>query len=112
MPKAPRRCPATGCTNLIRHDKYCPDHTQIWAGSDRGKRTSHSSWRSLRERILERDNWTCYLCGRPGADTVDHIISVARGGTDDPANLAAVHDRNAPHCHRAKTNRERTGNRD
>ncbi|WP_227979968.1 HNH endonuclease [Nocardia spumae] len=107
MPKAPRRCPTPGCPNLIRHTQYCPDHTEAWAGSTRGQATSHSGWRRLREQILERDNYTCYLCGRPGADTVDHIVSVARGGSDIPSNLGAVHDRVAPHCHRAKTNREK-----
>jgi hypothetical protein len=35
------------------------------------------------------------------------VLSVANGGTDDPSNLAAVHDRNPPHCHRAKTAAER-----
>jgi 5-methylcytosine-specific restriction protein A len=31
----------------------------------------------------------------------------SRGGADDMSNLAAVHDRNPPHCHRAETNRQR-----
>ena len=107
MPRAPRRCPHPGCQVLIVNRRYCTDHTEVWAGSERGRATSRSSWRRVRERILARDNGICYLCGRSGADTVDHLVSVARGGTDDPGNLAAVHDRTAPHCHRAKTNRER-----
>jgi len=107
MPRAPRRCPRAGCTELIRGRKYCPAHTETWQGSERGRVTSTYAWRRLRDRILDRDKGVCYLCGRGGADTVDHVTSVARGGTDHPANLAAVHDRTAPHCHRAKTNQER-----
>lgn len=108
MPKAPRRCPAPGCDELIRNRKYCEEHTIPWVGSNRGKATSISSWRTLRDKILERDDWICYLCRQPSADTVDHIVPVSRGGTDIPSNLAAVHDRTPPHCHRDKTVRDRT----
>lgn len=79
--------------------------------SGRGRSTSTTAWRALREEILERDGYLCYLCGDPGADTVDHIVSVAAGGSDDVDNLAAVHDRNPPHCHRTKTRRERSAGR-
>jgi 5-methylcytosine-specific restriction protein A len=45
----------------------------------------------------------CHLCGGPGADTVDHV----RPGDDhSDANLRPVHDKVAPHCHRAKSSRE------
>lgn len=46
----------------------------------------------LRYEILRRDNHTCRYCGAHAPDvpiTVDHVIPVALGGTDDPANLAA-----------------------
>lgn len=54
-------------------------------------------------RILARDRYVCYLCGRPGADGVDHI---ERGDNHDDSNLAAVHHDVPPYCHRAKTGRE------
>jgi 5-methylcytosine-specific restriction endonuclease McrA len=107
MPKASRCCPSPGCTNLIKHTTYCPDHTTSWQVTNRWQRPP--GWDKLRESILERDNWVCYICGNPGADTVDHVTSLARGGTNAHSNLAAVHDRTPPHCHRAKTNRERAG---
>lgn len=78
-----------------------------WAGSKRGAATASRRWRSLRAYVLQRDGGICYLCGGLGADTVDHIVSVANGGTDALDNLASVHDRVAPHCHRAKTTAER-----
>lgn len=46
------------------------------------------AWRKIRTVILERDGHRCYLCGGP-ARSVDHIVSKARGGTDDAWNLAA-----------------------
>lgn len=52
-----------------------------------------SKWQATRLAVLERDGWTCQRCGKHliGADaTVDHVIPKARGGTDDPANLAAM----------------------
>jgi len=49
----------------------------------------------LRFAILARDNFTCRYCGRMApavALTVDHVVSVADGGTDDEGNLVAACD--------------------
>ena len=54
-----------------------------------GRKTNSVHWKRLRQQILRRDNWTCYLCGNE-ADTVDHIHPLALGGTDDEFNLAAA----------------------
>jgi 5-methylcytosine-specific restriction protein A len=40
-------------------------------------------------QVLERDGHVCQLCGAP-ANTVDHIVRVVDGGTDDPSNLRAL----------------------
>ena len=60
-------------------------------------------WVKLRERILARDCHLCQTCAKAGrvtpATAVDHIKPKAQGGTDDPANLAAICDP----CHRDKT---------
>ena len=49
-------------------------------------------WREIiRPAILERDGGICWICGGPGADSVDHVIARTAGGTDDPANLRAAH---------------------
>jgi 5-methylcytosine-specific restriction protein A len=55
--------------------------------------------------VLKRDRGVCYLCGKPGADRVDHVIP-----NDDHSleNLKAVHDAVAPHCHRFKSSQEGT----
>jgi len=47
----------------------------------------------VRERIFFRDDYRCVQC-RAGEDlTIDHIISIYRGGTDDDDNLQTLCNR-------------------
>jgi 5-methylcytosine-specific restriction endonuclease McrA len=48
-------------------------------------------WKRISKRILTLSGGICALCGRPGADTVDHIIPRSRGGTHEDYNLRAAH---------------------
>lgn len=48
-----------------------------------------SNWASLRNRVLNRDSHSCYICGGP-AISVDHILAVARGGTHKEKNLGSI----------------------
>jgi 5-methylcytosine-specific restriction endonuclease McrA len=50
---------------------------------------STSKWRAIRERILQRDGYTCQHCGGDG-NSVDHIIPRQSGGTDDEWNLQTL----------------------
>ncbi len=68
-----------------------------WTTSTRRARLPAGWSATTVPRILARDNWTCYLCGQPGADSVDHVKP---GDDHRDANLAAVHDKP---CHRRKT---------
>ena len=53
------------------------------------------------ERLGERDGWSCRLCGgdvdrglywpNVNAGSVDHVLPVKLGGTDDGANLQLAH---------------------
>lgn len=45
----------------------------------------------------------CHVCNRPGANEVDHIVSVEEGGSDSFDNMAPIHQ--SP-CHEAKTQAE------
>ncbi|MET8796134.1 HNH endonuclease [Nocardia sp. NPDC004568] len=106
MPKAPRRCPEPGCPHLIKHRRYCPEHTPSWNVPSGWTRPP--GWDSDRRTVLERDHGICHICGKPGADTVDHLIPQSAGGPDRLDNYAAVHDRVPPHCHRTKTHQDRS----
>jgi hypothetical protein len=47
----------------------------------------------LRFEILRRDNHACRYCGGAAPDarlTVDHVVPVALGGSDEPTNLVAA----------------------
>ena len=56
---------------------------------------------AVRIAVYLRDEWRCQLCGStvkrkasapdPEAPTLDHIVPVSRGGTDDPGNLQLAH---------------------
>lgn len=65
---------------------------------------SGTSWRPVTGRwraICERDGWRCWLCGEaidaslqpPArmAGTVDHVVPLANGGSDDDDNVRAAH---------------------
>ena len=60
-------------------------------------------WRRKREEIFKRDKYTCQVCDRIGGELeLDHIINVARGGTDDDHNLQTM----CNPCHIPKTHAE------
>lgn len=50
------------------------------------------AYQQARARILATSD-LCWWCGEAGADGTDHVIPVARGGTDHPANLRPIHHR-------------------
>lgn len=64
------------------------------------RRTVGSLVMSIAE-LGARDRWRCHLCRRPVASALsypdpmsasrDHLLPVAAGGTNDPANLALAH---------------------
>lgn len=72
----------------------------------RSKQMSHRQelknghWQRLRKVILERDAYSCWMCGKL-ATTVDHLRPVSAGGTDDETNLAAA----CLHCNSVKHDR-------
>lgn len=84
-------------------EPYCAAHKpKPWATSRRKSRLtlSGSKEQARRRRILYRYLGTCHICGKQGADQVDHVVPLAEGGADDELNLAPIH---SEPCHRQKT---------
>jgi 5-methylcytosine-specific restriction protein A len=116
MPNAaPRPCRHPGCAALV-HDGtgYCSKHARPshnWqADKQRGDSRARgygTTWRRLREFVMQRDCGLCQPCKQQGRTTVatevDHIVSKARGGTDETVNLQAI----CTDCHKHKTAKER-----
>lgn len=62
-------------------------------------RLPSNEWSALRSEIFERDDYTCRYCGaRGGALECDHVIPVAKGGSNRPGNLTTA----CRTCNRAK----------
>jgi 5-methylcytosine-specific restriction endonuclease McrA len=95
MPTLRRLCPGCRVALIASPAVRCPSceraHNQA-----RGSATARglgARYQRRRPYILARDGYVCGLCGGLGADTVDHIVPRALGGTDDDANLRAAHGR-------------------
>lgn len=98
MPRAPRRCPGGNgtCTERIRPPaKYCAEHTVSWRTKTASSENAQTpEWRRIQPKILDRDGHRCQIRyeGRciGTATTVDHVVPVAHGGTNEPSNLRAA----------------------
>lgn len=84
--------------------------TRHWTrvNNRRRQKPSASSAPYTDRQIYLRDKWRCHLCGEPldrkakfpdrRSPSIDHLVPLALGGTDTPANVAAAHWG----CNRAK----------
>jgi len=62
--------------------------------------------------IFQRDNFICYICGRPlnmdavapqwDSPSIDHVVALSNGGNDTPSNVKAAHFL----CNTIKSNRQ------
>lgn len=109
-----RSVPCDGCgtafTAVYPSARWCSKGcaNRHWGNVRARQRGQLSSAKYTDLEIFERDGWRCHLCRKPirrdlprldpdGA-TIDHLIPIARGGLDEPANVAAAHWK----CNRAK----------
>ena len=70
-----------------------------WEKSQRDGRPLAAEWRIIRERIFERDDYTCTYCGARGVKLhCDHVHPVAHGGEHGDDNLVTA----CEPCNRAK----------
>lgn len=54
------------------------------------------AWAALRTTVFDTYGTRCWMCGREGADTIDHLLERSRGGTNDITNLRPAHGRKQP----------------
>jgi|GEM_PF-3863516 len=66
------------------------------------RRSNSRAARAENQRILAASD-ICHICGKPGADAVDHVIPLAKGGRDDASNKKPAHHDVPPHCNRRKS---------
>lgn len=65
-------------------------------------RPAPADWAEIRQRIFERDDFTCRYCGVRGVSLqCDHVIPVSRGGSSDDSNLVTA----CQPCNSAKRDR-------
>ena len=106
-------------SNYVRHSYVVEEHTGMWCCdygwlcyrhdllAETGYTCSIREYesknqrvlmtRDLRKQIMERDNYTCQICGKYMPDEIglqiDHIIPVSKGGKTVPSNLRVLCNR-------------------
>ena len=100
-------------------EKYCKACKRVFKDSDFkicpycGQELSEREGRQpiprkLRHQVFQRDNYRCRECGATNKQTrlhVDHIVPVAKGGTNDLSNLQILCEA----CNKAKYTDEWVG---
>jgi len=96
---------------------YCPEHRGQADNKSSKKRNgfhylkpsqsvyNNNAWRKLRDEIIERDNYTCQLCGSTEGPMIADHIKPHRGDNDlfwDKDNLITL----CKNCHDYKTRQE------
>ncbi len=46
--------------------------------------------KSVRDYVFQRDNYQCQSCGKKQQLNIDHIIPLAKGGSNDISNLQTL----------------------
>lgn len=102
-----RPCPRCGEPTTSGSNAFCPPCKKA-ARRDNNRRKNvkrrggpQPSRRISIHEVCQRDGWRCHLCGKRVSDryasphplsaTLDHLIPLADGGSDEPENLALAH---------------------
>lgn len=70
----------------------------------KNKRREFVNNRSLRDEVLKEGGFTCHYCGVFGANTIDHLIPLSRGGNNSRSNLVVA----CEECNMTKGNLKHT----
>lgn len=100
--------PTTQFTAAKGNARWCSKQcaNRHWGRVRSRRRTELSPIAYTDLEIFERDKWRCHLCGKkvsksadrksPNGATIDHLLPIALGGRDEPANVACAHNRCNP----------------
>jgi 5-methylcytosine-specific restriction endonuclease McrA len=90
--------------SMRREAVFCSSECNYHAHALKRKlrsRTGQGMTGWLRAEIFKRDKWKCGVCRKkvrpelrypdPGAPSLDHVIPIAEGGDNEPANLRLTH---------------------
>jgi 5-methylcytosine-specific restriction protein A len=81
-PTAHRVCAEADCPAIVENGHRCAEHKRPW---------SSRPWTRKVAAVLQRDHGVCWICGKPGADSADHVVRWVDGGDDTLDNLRAAH---------------------
>lgn len=89
------------CPALIKRGSRCHECSRLYENT-RSARRGPSGWARQQKnaRIMAAEFGLCRICGR-SASVIDHIVPLARGGSDSAANKRPLCDS----CHRKETRR-------
>lgn len=83
-----RVCAVPGCAVLSDRTR-CPGHERVYQQA-RNRQPARAAYQDPAYRRIPLGG-VCWLCGQPGADTRDHVVALAAGGTNDPSNIRPAH---------------------
>lgn len=95
-----------GESKQVYHRNYCKNHPENIAhyksrryAVEKGAKGNHTKaeWDELKERFNHR----CAICGEKKPLTVDHIIPLSKGGSDDISNIQPL----CRNCNSKKSNK-------
>ncbi len=83
--------PCLGCGRLAAGSR-CANCQRAKEAARPAYRAAYADAEYRRARaVVKATGPTCWLCGKPGADTLDHVTPLAAGGLNVPSNWAPAH---------------------
>lgn len=83
------------CRKPIRKGYRCFSCGRLWELERQQRFPQRAAYKdagymAMRDAML-RGGPLCWICEKPGADTIDHVIPLSKGGGNDPGNLRPAH---------------------
>lgn len=84
----PKRC--TMCGTATTSGPRCRICERVYQ-YNRNQQPTRQAYADPMYRSISVQGKRCHICGGLGADTRDHVIPLAQGGTNDPSNVKPAH---------------------